>query len=441
MGSGSDSNVTIANIISDTNDVNINVELNAGPNPEIGLSTTSAKSRIPLPLGDPAKIRVRLVLMNDGSNYIAKLFVGFDNNTGRTETISILQQTTYGSSYSGSLNTFRIGNISGSTYSITYSKISILNASDPDVYYKVPLINNVIPSEGELAGGDKIVILGSDLDNKIVDVDFSDLTWISDLSQDGGNISVASNKLELNLLSGGNPNIRGIARFGFPLASDFIGGSDLTFDIEFNNLLLTNKPSFEVILFAAEIRIGTTSFIIEFVTSTSIGSIIRIFNKSGYDVIGLTAGTILFQQELEDIDKNEYTVRIILIGSVAYLYLDGAFKFKNGIDSGPAVINIYNKSSQPIDLTTYISNLILRPVVTIGNNIVLDFLSADNNFLSFSLPEGSNIGNFPIVIRGINADLESSFNVNYLQPSQELRVAQTRDLGLYLTHPILKQRL
>lgn len=445
MGNDTDTDVVIAETFSGVRDVKAAVILNAGPNPEIGLSTSTSKSRIPLPMGDIAKLRVRLTLYHESTEigfiYLAKLYVGFNNSISREVTVNILQQTTEAEPYSGGINSYRIGLLTNSNFSITFSKIAILESTDPNLYYKKSLTTSVIPTEGQLIGGDKITILGEDLDNKIVDINFSDLTWLSDLSQDGGIISGASNKLELHLSSSGNPNVRSITRFGFPLSADFIGGSHLSFDINFDSALLINKPTFEVILYAFEIRIGNLSFIVEFVTSTTLGSIIRILNKNGYDIINLIAGTILFEQTLSEISKDNYNIRVIVIGSTVYFYLDGSFQFKSGMGDGPAVINMYNKSAQAIDLVTYVNNLILRPAISVGNNPVIDVNNTDPILLSYALPTGDNIGETPIIIRGINCDVVALSDINYLQPPQELLLAETRDLSLYLTNPILKKRL
>jgi hypothetical protein len=411
--------------------------INAGPDPHIRF--TSTNSIVPLLIGESLEINVRISIKQESDVFITRLYLGYNNTNNREITPVILQQTIETPAYTTAIDSIIIGNASNASYGFTFSNISIKNGSDPNEYYAFSEINGIDPIQAELSGGDKIRIFGTDLDAGAVDLNLDDLTWISNASQDGGDINVISNKLQLELDSGGNPGVRGIAKFGIPLTADLIGGSDFSFDVEIDATYIDNKPSFELILFGVEIKIGNSSFILEFVTSTTTGAIARVLNKSGNNIVTDTAGTTLFEQSLFTITKNTYTIRLITFNGKVILFVDGTERIVLGINSGPAIPIIYNKSAQVLNLVTYVDSIQLKPLILVGENPMID-TDTGRLLVSGSLPEGNNVGDTAIQIRGVGGDENSPVEIEYLQPDQEFALAEGQNIALYLTEPIIKQK-
>ncbi len=421
----------------------VSVYLDPSAEPEIGLigliGEPASKSAIPLPSGSLLGLRVRLSIKIVNNELIARLYVGFNSAGQRSETFKVLHETLGPAISIGTTeDVVEIGNIDASDVGLTISRIDILNASDPDQFYKFSSITSIIPSSGEISGGDRVIIDGNDLDNDLIDFTFDDLTWIISEVTQSAIISVSSNNVLLDFTSAG-VNAIAIAKVAAPLSVDKPGGSNVSIGFTTAQNLIDTPTVNEVILFGVEIRQGNSVFALELASKQSAGTIFRIIHRVDSNLLTATPGTIIFSRDVLTTQQNSHTIKLLIVGSTIIPFINTQQVDKVNLASGPTFMNIYGEI---IDVTSFITNitsLIIKPLVLFGNEPATQDTISVNKRISITSPVKSNIGLTDVGIRGFNGSALSIGGFDYLIPSQELEIGSNNVGALSVVNSILKQ--
>ncbi len=448
MGSGPNKDISIA-LVELQNEAKVLIYLNPYINPEIGMFTrTSAPdyvdNKVSVPVGDVLKVKVRISIKLIDNEYLARLYIGFNNSTNRTPTSVVLQQTIKALGTVVANNKILIGTISQTDQNLFFSKIAIANNIDPDLYFAKSSINYVLPVEGVVDGGDKILLSGNNIGSELISPDFSDLTWLSDVSQGTGSaIFVNNNILNLNIDSStASVDDRAVCRFSLPLKSDLPGGSYTQFGIEVDSNLILTLPGFEVILFGLELKNGVNTFVLEMIANVSNGSVIYevSIRDENRNIVENIDGATFFSQELGSVTSNIHTIGFIINGGIITLFINGQEKIKYGLTTTPISLLLYNKTSQVQTVNTKISNFNVYPLILFGDKPAINFINMNNNLISVFAPKNQNIGDVQISLRNqyFGIDLET---FTYTQKLQESQIGGNNDVSVYVVDSIIKQPL
>lgn len=412
--------------------------------PEISIitvvNTPVAGAGVPLFTSTTTNFRIRLAIKGpDHDNLVTKLYVGFDSDTNRSKTSWVLQQVFGPSTATGTIEDYiSVGTVSQSTSAAIFKRISIKNGYDPELLYNKPIITSKSLVSGQSSGGDKLSLFGLNLDNDMIVPDFNDLTWIDDKSRGTGSQITASSGY-LNLLVDGTTasnNDMPIAKFGIPLRSEAGGGVDISFDVELDSDLIKNLLGFNVTICGIEIHCNKLSFNLEF-NNTSNGIIISALKKDSANLVHGTAGTILSERKLQNINTSIYNVRIILINGDISLLLNGQQMVIDRLLDLPTILIMYSKVAQPIDLNTRINNFSIKPIITFGSEVAKDIINTDNSNINLYTPEYI-VGNQALNISNAYGNA-SGGNFKYEQDPQQLLLGGDNNSSIYIVDQIVKQ--
>lgn len=300
-------------------------------------------------------VQFRLSVKGSGDDLIARLYTGTIDSS---KAILLKQTDGPSASINASCDHIKIGSIDVGGDPVTISKVDILNLSDPDQYYTFPTISNISLLEGSISGGDTFVMRLSDE----IDIDLGTDPLVIDesvrnKSTGSGDYEVVSGRLTLSLNGSGTAEVDSI----YSYSGDLPSASDISFDVSVDQNLVSNPTQLESILFAIKLSAGGDTIALEYAASIS--------DKTFFRLIRTTGGLQTSNRSILKSSKSNFTIRILRAGKILKITVDGTTILDTSFKDGVCLLKFYTSTSSLVSYETFIENLLVKPVVTIGGQI------------------------------------------------------------------------
>lgn len=258
-----------------------------------------------------------------------------------------------------SIDSIDLGSIEPGDADVLVSSVKILLNKDPDTYYPFPQISKISPKSDILSGGKtfKVEFVSE------IDIDagssllFTDDEF-NDESTGAGSINVQTGTLTLASSGIGKAMARMLRSF----SGDLPSGADISTRIRVDQDVLLHPPQADIILAGVEIRANGNILAIELVTN--------IVENAFFKIRAISGNITTLNKKILATQKNDFIVRFIKAENQIRILVDGITLIDTSLKDGPGIVKYYAETTEDISFTTQISDIVIRPVIMIGDSIV-----------------------------------------------------------------------